>query len=45
MNYADAIARAERLLERALELGALRYGEFTLTHLAPNPLTTSTDGC
>ncbi len=31
MNYADAIARAERLLERALELGALRYGEFTLT--------------
>ena len=30
MNYADAIARAERLLARALELGALRYGEFTL---------------
>lgn len=31
MNYADAIARAERLLERALELGALRYGDFTLS--------------
>lgn len=31
MNYADAITRAERLLERALELGALRYGEFTLS--------------
>lgn len=31
MNYADAIAHAERLLERALELGALRYGDFTLT--------------
>ena len=26
-----AIASAERLLERALELGALRYGDFTLT--------------
>ncbi len=30
MNYADAIARAERLLARALELGALRYGDFNL---------------
>ncbi len=31
MNYADAIAHAERLLERSLELGALQYGEFTLS--------------
>ena len=31
MNYAEAIASAERLLERSLELGALQYGEFTLT--------------
>ena len=30
MNYADAIARAKRLMARALDLGALRYGEFTL---------------
>ena len=31
MKYADAIARAERLLERSLELQALKYGEFTLS--------------
>lgn len=31
MKSAEAIAKAERLLERALELEALRYGEFTLT--------------
>ena len=31
MNYADSIAHAERLLERSLELGALKYGEFTLS--------------
>ena len=31
MNQMDAIARAERLLERALELGALRYGDFILS--------------
>ena len=31
MKYADAIAYAERLLERSLELGALQYGEFTLS--------------
>lgn len=31
MKSAEAIAKAERLLERALELNALRYGEFTLT--------------
>ncbi len=31
MRFAEAIDKAERLLERALELEALRYGEFTLT--------------
>ena len=31
MNYTRAIASAERLLERSLELGALQYGEFTLS--------------
>jgi orotate phosphoribosyltransferase len=31
MRFSTAIDRAERLLERALELEALRYGEFTLT--------------
>ena len=30
MRYTEAIANAERLLERSLELGALQYGEFTL---------------
>ncbi len=31
MHSSKAIAKAERLLERALELEALRYGDFTLT--------------
>ena len=31
MRHIEAIERAERLLERALELGALQYGEFTLS--------------
>lgn len=31
MNYTEAIARAERLLERSIELKALEYGEFTLS--------------
>ena len=31
MNHLDATARAQRLMERALELGALRYGDFTLS--------------
>lgn len=31
MRSDEAIANAQRLLERALELGALRYGDFTLT--------------
>ena len=30
MHYAEAIASAERLLERSIQLGALEYGEFTL---------------
>ena len=31
MNYTQVIARAERLLERSMELRALEYGEFTLS--------------
>ncbi len=31
MNSTQAIARAERLLERSIELQALQYGEFTLS--------------
>lgn len=31
MNYTEAISRAERLLERSIELQALEYGEFTLS--------------
>ena len=31
MHYTEALTRAERLLERSLELGALQYGEFTLS--------------
>lgn len=31
MKYTEAITRAERLLERSIELQALKYGEFTLS--------------
>lgn len=31
MKYAEAITRAERLLERSIELQALEYGDFTLS--------------
>ena len=31
MKYPEAIARAERLLERSIELQALEYGDFTLS--------------
>ena len=31
MNSTEAIANAERLLQRSLELGALQYGEFKLS--------------
>ena len=31
MKYAEAIAHAERLLERSIELQALEYGDFTLS--------------
>ena len=31
MRYTEALTRAERLLERSIELEALQYGEFTLS--------------